>query len=333
MKSFSRLLALPALVLTLSAARAADGWVEDFEKAKATAAKENRDLLMDFTGSDWCPYCIQLKKEVFNKEAFKTEAPKNFVLVELDFPHKTEQSAALKAQNEKLEKLYAVDGYPTVVLADSQGRPYAVVGYEEGGAAKYMEHLAELRKIREKRDEGLKKAASAEGVEKAKLIMAALEKLDENLLPVFYKKELDEAIAADKDDVTGVKLTSKIAVLNEELAKLHAAEKFDEFTARIDKFIKDEKVTGIKKQELLLTKLAIFDGADKAEEIYKVLDEVIAVDPKSEMAEQAKMLKESFKEQKDAAKPKKGAKDPDDGEEDEKPAGKPGKKAKDEEEK
>ncbi|HWB05203.1 MAG TPA: thioredoxin family protein [Verrucomicrobiales bacterium] len=331
--TLSRLFALPALILTITTARAAEGWTEDFEKAKATAAKDNRDLLIEFTGSDWCPYCVQLKKEVFNKDAFKTEAPKSFVLVELDFPRKKEQAPEIKAQNEKLEKQYAVDGYPTVILADAQGRPYAVIGYEEGGPAKYMERLTELRKVREKRDESFKKASAAEGVEKAKHIMAAIEDIDENLVQSFYKKELDEAVAADKDDVTGVKLMSKMGALNEELAALHAAEKFDEFTKRIDKFIKDERVTGEKKQELLLTKLAV-NGPDKIEASLKLIDEVIAVDPKSDMAEQAKMIKENLQEtMKEIEKSKKDLKDEDDEETKPTEKKKPEKAAKEKEEK
>ena len=62
-------------------------WVNEFEKAKQTAATEGKDLLMDFTGSDWCGWCIRLHKEVFDLDAFKTAAPKNFVLVELDYPN------------------------------------------------------------------------------------------------------------------------------------------------------------------------------------------------------------------------------------------------------
>ncbi len=312
--AFSRLLVLPALVMTVSSVRAAEGWTDDLEKAKATAAKESRDILINFTGSDWCPYCIQLKKEIFNKDSFKTAAPKDFVLVEIDFPKKKEQSDEVKARNEKLEKLYAVQGYPTVILADAQGRPYGVLEYDgEGGVPKYLEALAELRKVREKRDEDLKKAAAAEGVEKAKLIVSALEELDGQLVQSFYKKEIDEAIAADKDDVSGAAMSLKMAKLGEDLQKLDEAEKYDEFLARIDKFIKDEKLTGAKKQEMLMNKLAVY-GPDKKDEALKLLDEVIAVDPKSEMAEQAKMLKESINEPGDAEpeeKPEKEEKEKD----------------------
>jgi hypothetical protein len=124
-----------------------------------------------------------------------------------------------------------------------------------------------------------------------------------------------------------------MGALNEELAALHAAEKFDEFTKRIDKFIKDEKVTGEKKQELLLTKLAV-NGPDKIEASLKLIDEVIAVDPKSDMAEQAKMIKENLQEtMKEIEKSKKDLKDEDD--EETKPAEKkkPEKAAKEKEEK
>jgi thioredoxin-related protein len=294
------LTAATAAILTISCARAGDLWVEDLEKAKATAAKENRDLLLNFTGSDWCGWCMKLDEEVFGTETFGKEAPKQFVLVTVDFPREKELPEKLQAQNEKLQADFKVEGFPTIVLADATGRPYAVTGYEEGGPAKYLKHLAGLRKIRETRDAGLKKAASAEGVEKAKLIVAALKGIDSNLANTFYKAEIEEAIAADSADVTGAKkardeyaaeeaFKEKVARLEGELEKLAGEEKFTEFVARIDKFVADEKLKGPKKQELLLAKLNVY-GPDKLEEAYKVLDAVIAVDPKTEIEEQAKNI-------------------------------------------
>jgi thioredoxin-related protein len=299
-------LAVPALFLSLAPAHAEEGWTEDFARAKETAAKNNLDLLMDFTGSDWCGWCIQLDEEVFSKDAFKKEAPKHFVLVELDFPQDKEQSPAVKEQNEKLQTEYNIEGFPTIVLADAQGRPYAVTGYAEGGPDKYLASLEKLRKLRVARDTMLKKAAAAEGPEKAKLIMAAFKEIDAALVHTFYAKEIDEAIAADKDDASGAKkartafetekaFKGKVAGLEEELSKLHEDEKFDEFAARIDKFIADEKLVGAKKQELMMAKLAV-NGPDKLAAALKLLDEIIAVDPKSDMAEQAKMMKENLRE-------------------------------------
>jgi len=311
--------AVPALVLSLAPARADDGWTEDFANAKATAAKENRDLLIEFTGSDWCPPCMQLHETVFSKDAFKTGAQKNFVLVKIDFPQEKEQSAAVKAQNEKLQKEYNIEGFPTVILADAAARPYATTGFEEVGPAEYLANLNKLRKLRVSRDASLKKATAAEGAEKAKLIMSALKEIDGVLVHKFYTKEIDEAIAADKDDASGAKKARasfekeeafkvKVAALEEELAKLHEEEKMAEFIARIDKFIADEKPEGAKKQELMIAKMAGLDES-KPEALIKLLDEVIAVDPKSDLAEQAKMMKEQMQEQKGKEKEEKPGED------------------------
>jgi thioredoxin-related protein len=88
---------------------ASEGWETDFEKAKATAKAENKHILIDFSGSDWCGWCIKLDKEVFSQPAFKDYAKENLVLVLADFPRdKSNQSDALQKQNDKLSKEYGV---------------------------------------------------------------------------------------------------------------------------------------------------------------------------------------------------------------------------------
>ena len=98
---------VPVVLLVLSGtAPAGDAeWLDDFEAAKAKAEKDGKDLLLDFTGSDWCSWCGKLKEEVFNTEAFQKEAPKHFVLVELDFPRQKKLAEKVKQQNEKLGQL------------------------------------------------------------------------------------------------------------------------------------------------------------------------------------------------------------------------------------
>ena len=164
----SLLLATAAWTLTVSTFAAGDLWVTDFEKAKATAAAEGKDLLIDFTGSDWCGWCIKLRKEVFDLDAFKTAGPKNFVLVELDFPqNKSKLSKETQEQNAKLQTQFGIQGFPSIVLADAQGRPYAQTGYQAGGPDKYLPHLDELRAVKAKRDEAWKKAEGAQGDRKS----------------------------------------------------------------------------------------------------------------------------------------------------------------------
>ena len=145
MKHIFRL--LPALLLTLltSAAFAASGWDDDYEKALAQAKAEKKMVLLDFTGSDWCGWCIKLDKEVFSKAEFKKYAKENLVLVEVDFPQGKSQSAKLKAQNAKLKNEHGIRGYPTIIVLDSEGKKVGELGYQPGGPEAFIAKLNALK--------------------------------------------------------------------------------------------------------------------------------------------------------------------------------------------
>ena len=107
-------LSLVLTALLASPALAADGWHTDYEKATTLAKKTKRPILADFTGRDWCLMCKKLRKEVFETSAFKAWAKERVVLLELDYPtDKSKQSAALAAQNKRLQDKHAIDRYPT----------------------------------------------------------------------------------------------------------------------------------------------------------------------------------------------------------------------------
>lgn len=143
---------LVALVFSLCAFAAsaggdAGGWLTDFEQAKRTAAETKLPILADFSGSDWCGWCIKLEKDVFSQAAFKAYAASNLVLLSVDYPRKKEQPAELKKQNDALNTAYAIHGaFPTVLLLDATGKELARTGYREGGAKAYVKHLQELLK-------------------------------------------------------------------------------------------------------------------------------------------------------------------------------------------
>ena len=127
---------IPLFVLLAlgSLAQAKEGWLIDLQKAKAQAQAENKRILLDFTGSDWCPWCKKLDAEVFSKPEFKDYAAKHLVLVKVDFPHSIPQSAEIKAQNEGLGQKHHVDGFPTLIIVDSTGRKvWEQSGYAPGG--------------------------------------------------------------------------------------------------------------------------------------------------------------------------------------------------------
>jgi protein disulfide-isomerase len=135
---------LALLLSTTTPLRAAElTWQTDFNQAAQEAAQEHKYILLDFTGSDWCPWCIKMDKEVFDGSQFSDFAAKNLVLVKVDFPRKTAQSPAEKSQNEDLAKKYAIEGFPTYVLLDSNGKEVRrQVGYLQGGATAFIGWLA-----------------------------------------------------------------------------------------------------------------------------------------------------------------------------------------------
>jgi protein disulfide-isomerase len=125
---------------------AKSGWLTSYDQAQKEAQSKHRLLLMDFTGSDWCGWCIMLDKEIFSKPEFKEYASKNLVLLELDFPRMKRIPADTVAQNERLAIQYRIQGFPTVVVLDSSGKPVGALGYMQGGPQAFIAQLERLRK-------------------------------------------------------------------------------------------------------------------------------------------------------------------------------------------
>ena len=179
-------LALVALCLSfVSLSAGEEGWLTDLETAKKVAQAEKKDILVDFTGSDWCGWCIRLKKEVFDQPQF-AEASKYFVLVEIDFPRSKTLAPELKAKNDALAKKYNIQGFPTILLLDAQGEVYAQTGYQAGGPESYLKHLAQLR--RQNTAEG--KQALAARLEFEAKEHALTDALSAQLDPLLEKKDL-----------------------------------------------------------------------------------------------------------------------------------------------
>lgn len=150
MHAWKMALPLSALTLMASPALAADheGWIQDWDEAVKVARAEGKDLFVDFTGSDWCGWCIRLKQEVFEHEEFLNTIRKDYVLVMLDFPRGEEVQAKVPnpERNDELSQRYRVNGFPTILLATPEGEVFGRTGYQPGGPSAYLEHVDELRK-------------------------------------------------------------------------------------------------------------------------------------------------------------------------------------------
>jgi len=128
------LAALAAFTLFALPVVHAEAWLDNYDAAVAQAKKENKLVLVDFTGSDWCGWCIKMKKDVFSKPEFNSFAKDKLVLLELDYPQAKKLSPSVVKQNEVLQQKFKVEGFPTLVLLDGSGKELARnSGYLPGG--------------------------------------------------------------------------------------------------------------------------------------------------------------------------------------------------------
>jgi protein disulfide-isomerase len=141
------LVAAAVLLVFASLTRAESDWLHDWNKAQEEAKANHKLLFLNFTGSDWCGWCIKFDKDVLSQPQFKNYAHDNLVLVELDFPRKKSQPTDEKKQNVHLAQQYEVLGFPTIVVLNSNGQKvWQFDGYFPGGPEAFIAQLQKLPK-------------------------------------------------------------------------------------------------------------------------------------------------------------------------------------------
>jgi thioredoxin-related protein len=299
-------------------------WVTDFAKAKTQAKAEKKDLLVDFTGSDWCGWCMKLDEEVFSQDAFTAGAPKSFVLVKLDYPHKKELPAELKEQNKKLVKQYPIQGYPTIMLMDADGHVYGLTGYEAGGADKYLEMLADMKKKGGEYQTALAKATSLKGADRAKALDAALGTLEEDVVNGHHLACMQEIVALDADGKAGLKSkyepkvkeigdTRELEGVNGELNELIAPSmqehKGKEAIAKLDEVIKAPKSKVHHQMALFFKGMITMEVDNDAKAAVAALEAAKTILPESLVAKRIDEILPEMKKQLDDKKDKEEKKD------------------------
>lgn len=289
-----------AATLSLGTALAGgEGWTHDFEAAKKQAAAENKDLIIDFTGSDWCGWCIKLNEEVFSHDEFKTGVKDKYVLVELDYPQdKSKLSEETQKQNAELKDKYQPKGFPTILLTDASGKPYAKTGYQAGGPEKYVTHLDELQESKEARDNAIEAAAKAEGVDKAKALISALEDmgLEDAAVASFYSDLVEQIKASDPEDETGfvkkIETKEKFAQFESQLNQLGQKKDHDGALKFVNETLAKDEFEGAQKQQITLIKGMILAEKKQFTESLATLDAAKAIDPESDLGARVDSFKE-----------------------------------------
>lgn len=122
----------------------AQNWKTNLNEAKKTASAENKNIILVFSGSDWCAPCIKLENQIWKSEEFQKEAEKNWVLLKADFPRKKAHrlSKEQTKENENIADTYNQSGYfPLVVLLNSEGKVLGKTGYKDFSPQEYIKHL------------------------------------------------------------------------------------------------------------------------------------------------------------------------------------------------
>lgn len=119
-------------------------WTTSLEVAKTEAASSNKNILLVFSGSDWCAPCIKLDRTIFQSDVFKAEAERKWVLLKADFPKKKGNalSETQTESNKKLAEKYNKEGnFPLVVLLDATGKVLGITGYKNVSPTEYVQLL------------------------------------------------------------------------------------------------------------------------------------------------------------------------------------------------
>lgn len=252
-------------------------WMTDLEAAKSKAAAENKAVLIDFTGSDWCGWCIRLRKQVLDTPAFEAYAKDKFVLMEVDVPQNPKFDPVLRARNEKLCEQFGVEGFPTIMVLTPQGD---VVGGFSGfkpsvdAAAKTLDSALNTASL-------IRKAESQQGAEQLASLVEAYKGIPEELRSKAARL-LQRIRELDPQDSSGLGRLKRVQVQREELQKsLAAANSQADALAAIDKAL--ESAEPENKSGMLQLKFQILlMSAQNLEEVKTAIAvgrEALAADP------------------------------------------------------
>ncbi len=255
LKNLAVCAALPAMIAPAFSAQ----WSSDLEAAKKQAAAENKLVLIEFTGSDWCTYCIKLNKEVLSAPAFEEYIKPAFIPVQIDVPIRKSFDQELLKRNKEICKQYKVPGYPTLMVLTPQGR---VVGGFRGDPGNGIEGVKKHLNAAQKFARILSAAEKMQGLEKARTLYTVYSALDACMRPCTGLRE--QIVALDPNNVTGIHQELQIEKQRADFRKdLAATREPAAALALVERYLKDAAPQN--KAEILQAKSAILLSTAKTE--------------------------------------------------------------------
>lgn len=285
-------------------------WLDDLDIAKETAQKENKDILINFSGSDWCGYCIKLDKNVFTKPGIMEKISETFIPVIIDAPQdRSKLSAKARMVNEKLAQNYQVDGFPTLLLCKSDGTEYVRTSFREMNAEEYVSHLLELRQKFHKLDEKLQSAMQETEENRLKALDSILKELKiTTLTEERFAEYRNEIVRIGNESKRGkfygginnlVQLQSRMdELLNAARAgEIQREEFFQKLKLLADRAEEGESMTGRVLQHALIFAAQIHLNTGTPENGISLLEKAVQASPQTEVAKTIKSQLPSIKAQ------------------------------------
>ncbi len=296
------MLATTALVMSSFSNISADddhykGWTRSFEEAKQLAAEEGKAILMEFTGSDWCPPCKALHKNVLSQDVFQT-VKEDYILLVLDSPRdKSLVTPAEQEQYQQLSAKFQVRGVPSVFLADAKGRPFHFQsGYGGQPAKEWVSDIRAKKEVLAKRDAAFAKAESAESVEKAKALDEAISVVDAKVAVTFYGDTVDQILELDAEGLGAKYAAIKRSIeFENDLGELTGKKlEADKLATELNKLIEEKKPDAAMGQEALFMRSQRLYGAGNKPAAKVLLQAAQKLDPESRIGQQIPQILENF---------------------------------------
>ena len=288
---------LMAGAVLLSPVMAAAGWMTDLPAACRQAEKENKLVLIDFTGSDWCSACVRLRRTVLDTPAFREYAATRFVLMEVDLPRRKSFDQALLRRNEEIAKRYGVAGFPTLMVINPKGE--VMGGFQDGNVT-----VGEAQKLLDGASEAAVlfcKAAGQAGEERARTLFRIYEGFPESKSFAVPREALMQAILeADAGNVTGIR--EMMAAKEQASLFLAQRETVPHASPQMGSLLEKQLAEALpqNRTEVMMARcqhaMAIADSVEEVEATRRMFEELLPLLPKPEAAELQHFLDTYFRD-------------------------------------
>jgi len=271
------------------------GWYTDIEVAKKVAQTEGKDLLIEFTRSKGCGWCLKLEKEVLFELNFQEKMSKNYVMVILNYPHDDSQwSNETRGAFEELKNYYRIRKFPYLVFTDADGRPYERKSYRDRKPKEYFEEIAGISKQRQERDILFTAAEKGEGKQKARILEKGLSKVSRKYHR-YYPDIINQIAKADPEDISGfvakVRVDEVRSRLDRRLKGYYDEGDYAVIANEVDNYISEYKPSGEALQAAMIYKLQSLYMTKRYSEATVVADKVIGINDASRSSRYASSFK------------------------------------------